>query len=270
MEAEEMEKTEHEQDHAEDAMELLRPRWSDEDPELKEHPWLGVKTIEELGDLGEKEGWDEDDCYSNTVAFSDWENNQRPTTREIEEENWRQKKRWHDFHSTALSLTEALSKAPSVQKVALIGSVAVPLKKEVPRFRKFRVNRVAIFHECKDLDLSVWLDNLTDLNGLRKTIGKALTEMAQRQDINVAPHQVEVFILEPGTDRYLGRLCVFNQCPKGKADCFAAGCGDTPFLKRHEDFRFLPDAIAAGKCQVLFERKRPHGSKSTDDDDLPF
>ena len=35
-----------------------------------------------------------------------------------------------------------------------------------------------------------------------------------------------MFILKPGTDRYLGRLCDFNACPKGKAECRVPGCRD--------------------------------------------
>ena len=34
--------------------------------------------------------------------------------------------------------------------------------------------------------------------------------------IGIASHQVDVFILEPCADRYLGRLCDFNACPRGK------------------------------------------------------
>jgi hypothetical protein len=44
--------------------------------------------------------------------------------------------------------------------------------------------------------------------------------------ISVVGHQVDVFLFEPGSDRYLGRLCKFNQCPKGKRDCLVPGYGD--------------------------------------------
>ena len=50
----------------------------------------------------------------------------------------------------------------------------------------------------------------------------------------VAAHQVDVFVLEPGTDRCLGRLCGFNACPKGKRERLVPGCGGTPFLRQHE------------------------------------
>ena len=38
--------------------------------------------------------------------------------------------------------------------------------------------------------------------------------------------QHNVFVLEPGTDRYLGRLCIFGDCPKGKRECLVPGCGE--------------------------------------------
>jgi hypothetical protein len=47
--------------------------------------------------------------------------------------------------------------------------------------------------------------------------------------ISVVDHQMDVFLFEPGTDRYLGRLCSFNQRPKEKRDCLVPGCGAVPF-----------------------------------------
>ncbi|RIK91954.1 MAG: hypothetical protein DCC73_13985 [Proteobacteria bacterium] len=36
---------------------------------------------------------------------------------------------------------------------------------------------------------------------------------------SVTNHQVNAFLFEPGSDRYLGRLCSFSQCPKHKPEC---------------------------------------------------
>jgi hypothetical protein len=62
------------------------------------------------------------------------------------------------------------------------------------------------------------------------------------------------FLLEPGTNHYLGRLCYFRQCPAAKRDCLAAGCGQQPFLKQHDAFSFWPDAIAEGAAIRLYDR----------------
>jgi hypothetical protein len=69
-----------------------------------------------------------------------------------------------------------------------------------------------------------------------------------------AVHEIEVFLLEPGTNRYLGRLCYFQQCPAGKRDCLAAGCGHQPFLKQHDDFSLYPEAIGEGAAIRLYDR----------------
>ena len=48
-----------------------------------------------------------------------------------------------------------------VQAVAVIGSVAKALRKEIPRFRDFRREGIEVWHECADLDLALWIDFAT-------------------------------------------------------------------------------------------------------------
>ncbi len=75
--------------------------------------------------------------------------------------------------------------------------------------------------------------------------------------MNVAPHQVEIFIMEPGTNPYLGRLCIFNTCPKGKfkRECLAPSYGTPLFLQQQEGFVFSPDALKPGKTVPLYKRQ---------------
>ena len=80
------------------------------------------------------------------------------------------------------------------------------------------------------------------------------TRRRDEASIGIASHQVDVFILEPVTDRYLGRLCDFNACPKGKAECRVPGCGDVTLLRQHEGFRWRPESLAEGRAVQLFER----------------
>ena len=56
----------------------------------------------------------------------------------------------------------------------------------------------------KDLDLALWLSSTSELGGLRKAKTRALAEMYKETGIGVASHQVDVFVLAPGTDSYLG------------------------------------------------------------------
>jgi len=46
-----------------------------------------------------------------------------------------------------------------VRAIALFGSVARPLAREVPRFQPYRGLGIELLHERKDVDLAVWLDH---------------------------------------------------------------------------------------------------------------
>jgi hypothetical protein len=46
----------------------------------------------------------------------------------------------------------------------LIGSVACPLQREVPRSASYRQSHPHIAHECKDVDLALWVSRLGGLD----------------------------------------------------------------------------------------------------------
>ena len=172
----------------------------------------------------------------------------------IEEHNRLLLDRYRHFRIAADAVTAAWRSHAHVLAISLIGSVARDPWKEVPRFSLYRRARIELWHECKDLDLALWLSDLSDLNVLRRRSAAALRELMERRRIGVAAHQVDIFILEPGTDRYLGRLCSFNACPKGKRECLVPGCGDAPFLRQHEEFEWWADTLAPGRAVRLFDR----------------
>ncbi len=66
-------------------------------------------------------------------------------------------KRQQDFRAAADAVAAALAPVPEIEKIALFGSVARPLFREVPRFQPYRRLGIEILHECKDVDLAVWL-----------------------------------------------------------------------------------------------------------------
>jgi hypothetical protein len=53
---------------------------------------------------------------------------------------------------------------------------------------------------------------------------------------------------------YLGRLCSFATCPKGKRDCLVPGCGEIPFNKRVDGFVPHADLLAPARFATLHER----------------
>lgn len=178
----------------------------------------------------------------------------KPSKRQIAEQNEYLLKRQQDFYEAARYVTCELSKIPEVRKIALFGSVASPLEIEVPRFNEYRKHNIAVYHECKDVDLAVWVDKVTSFEPFRLAVVNALKRLFTEKNLGVAIHQVDVFLIEPETNRYLGRLCDFGTCPKGKRECLAPGCGDVPFLQQHEGFILYPEALEPSHITLLYER----------------
>jgi hypothetical protein len=158
-------------------------------------------------------------------------------------------RRYDEFRAAAEYVAATFADVPAVVRVALFGSVA-----SSPRVESMRRRRGQI-HEPKDVDLAVWLDGPVDLNQLRVLCGRAVHQLWQEKQMGVAHHQVDVFLLDP-TDRYLGRLCHFNQCPKHKPQCRAQDCGKLPFLRQHDEFLFdSAESLHPSRIQVLYERR---------------
>lgn len=179
----------------------------------------------------------------------------RPGKAGIAQQNEHLLRRQREFRLAADAIAQAFSRLPEVEAIALFGSVALPLWKEVPRFSEYRRARVAVWHECKDVDIAVWLSRLDNLKALNRARGQALNALLQITGVGVAHHQAEVFILEPETNRYLGRLCTFGQCPNGKPECLVPGCGREAFLRQHEDFTLRPEALSDERSVRLFDRR---------------
>jgi len=194
-----------------------------------------------------------------------------PTSAEIAEEEELMTRRRHNFRRAAECVAEALAKFEAVSRIVLFGSVASPLKKEVPRFQKFRRARQSISHECKDVDLAVWVSDLSILNELRQARSRALGVLLEKKGVGIAHHQVEIFLFSPETNDHLGRLCTFGECPKGKPECRVPNCGAQKFLRQVEGFVYRPDALAPGKTITLFERGvTPPAIQVDNPFDLPF
>jgi hypothetical protein len=177
---------------------------------------------------------------------------------EIARENTAMLKRRESFRRVAELAAAGFGRLPFVRKVVLFGSVAAPPQKEVPRFRRLRRACAEIYHECKDVDLAVWADNLTQLRALKQAVSDATNLFNQKichQEMlpGVAHHQVDVFLFEPGTNRYHGRLCSFGQCPKGKPECAVPGCGAQPFLQLYQDFEISPRVFDEQPCVMLYQ-----------------
>jgi hypothetical protein len=178
----------------------------------------------------------------------------KPTRKQIAEQDRYMLRRQADFRLAADVIAEDFAEFPEVRAITLFGSVARPLVREVPRFWQFKRHAIEILHECGDLDLAVAVDRLDNLAALNRARSGAVIDFHKQSGIGVAHHQVDVFLFGKGWDDYLGRLCPFGQCPKGKRECLVPGCGREPFLKQHERFVLEPDALAADRSVPLYER----------------
>jgi hypothetical protein len=183
---------------------------------------------------------------------------------EIDDDNQSLRRRHQEFRRAADALTEAWSSVEAVQRIALIGSVAGPLWKELPRFGRYRRAGIELWHDCKDLDLAIWLSSLEDLSRLNRLRGQTLNQLYRAEGIGVAHHQADVFVLAAGSDRYLGRLCTYGNCPKGKAACQVPGCGDHRFLQQIEGFIFQPATLSLDRSVILFDRAETVHRKAVD------
>ena len=170
---------------------------------------------------------------------------------DIDAQNRRMLELQRQFRVAADTVAEAWAAFPEVQAVAVIGSVAKPLWKEVPRFSR----RIEIWHECSDLDLALWLDSQERLGELRRAASHALRQAYELgKGAGIVTEQLDTFLFAAGSEHYLGRLCRYNECPKGKPQCFVPGCGAVPFNKRIAEFEPRADLLAAVSYSTLYER----------------
>ena len=198
--------------------------------------------------------FDEDEWNQRWKDGVEEENERALTDGGIEEANRGLLRRYRDFRRAADAVTTAWRECRQVVAVSLIGSVAREPWKEVPRFAPYRRARIELWHECTDVDLALWLSDTGNLNEFRRVRARTLRALVDENCHGVATHHVDVFILEPGTNRYLGRLCDYNACPRGKPECGTPGCGTVKFLRRHEEFQWWPETLAEGRSVRLFDR----------------
>ncbi|HSD27686.1 MAG TPA: hypothetical protein VLL75_10320, partial [Vicinamibacteria bacterium] len=106
-----------------------------------------------------------------------WADPELPREEEIAEEDRLLLRRQEELPAAADYVAAAFARLPVVERVVLIGSVARPLEREVPRFTRFRRAGVALWHECRDVDLAVWVSDVSDLRALQKARGHAVNAL---------------------------------------------------------------------------------------------
>ena len=179
----------------------------------------------------------------------------KPDSKDIESQNRYLLKRQKEFRLAACYVAREIAELETVRKISLFGSVAGKLKKEIPRFREYRRANIKMWHECKDIDLAVWVDGMDGLRQMQKARSAALNLLLEKTGIGVAHHQLDIFIMDQATGNYLGRLCGFSNCPKGKPECLVPECGKHKHLKQVDGFTLKEEALADDAVVVLYETR---------------
>ena len=210
-------------------------------------------------------------CDIDDEDITEWlraEEERQLTPQGIREQNAMLLSRYRGFRRAADVIVDNWRTFPQVEAVSLIGSLARDPWEEVPRFAPYRRAGIRLWHECRDLDLAVWLSRLEGLGSLRRVAARAVGTLLLREHAGVSSHQIDAFILEPDSDRYLGRLCIFNACPKHKPECRVPGCGVVKFLRQFERFTWRPESLqgavrlfdrATGTCLKAVDLSLPEG-----------
>lgn len=161
---------------------------------------------------------------------------------------------YRDLRSAADVVVDAWRGHRDVTEIWLVGSLARAPWKEVPRFQPYRRERIQLWHECQIIDLAVRVCRTEDLGRLRKLMAKAVAGFRGKRT-GVASGQVHAFLLQHAANRYLGRLCDFNRCPKPrKIECLVPRCGSSPFLRRIAGFQWRWGTLAPDRSVKLFDR----------------
>jgi hypothetical protein len=177
-----------------------------------------------------------------------------PELQEIHEDRQRLIEKQRIFRQTAQKVALRLAEISAVQRVVLFGSVANPLREEIPRYARYRRWKVALPHECNDIDLAVWLSDFSQLKNLQLAQRRGLASPRFHIGLRVSPRQIDTFLFAAESGNYRGRLCAFSPCPAHQAECGQNNCGDIPYLRVIPGFTLHPDALAAGQSRELFLR----------------
>ena len=229
-----------------------------------EHPADDIFTVDEqkiMNDyLSDNEivpgSDDEPDWYGEVGRLIEEAEKRTPVTRgEIAKEDLSMLRRQDQFRKAARLLTTKLAEMSAVKKVVLFGSVALPLWKEVPPHARLHARRIKVFHECRNIDLAVWVSTPSIADTIRRAHSSVVKELLDNEvHFGIAHHFFSTHLIDDVTGKYHGMVCHFGQCPKRKVECQVPGCGEHQFVRVLPGFRLKPERLHMLNSQVLFER----------------
>ena len=169
-------------------------------------------------------------------------------------ENIRMLHRRDEFRRVGEAVAQRLAEVPAVRRIVLFGSTVGQLRKELPRSGRFRRAGIEVWHECRNVNLAVWLDDLEYTQTLQQTRRSAVVEALARKKLDLDEQHVDIMLMQ-GEDECLGFLCCFDECPcAGKYDCLMTGCGATPRVRPLRGRQFHIERVPADRKTTLYER----------------
>jgi hypothetical protein len=148
-----------------------------------------------------------------------------PTREEIEDEDRFRLRHREAFRRAADYVAEAFARLTFVQRVVLFGSVAQPPMRETPRQRRYRRAGARLWHESKDVDLAVWVSQVSDLKALQKARGRALNDLLADLELGVAHHQVDVSSWSPARTVTSAASAISAFAPRGSPSVESRAAG---------------------------------------------
>jgi hypothetical protein len=136
-----------------------------------------------------------------------------PNDDEIDEQEGLLLRRQRLFRWAAQVIAIALSELPEVQKLAAFGAASQPLRREEPRLRKFRRHAIDLPHECADLDLAVWLTDLSRLKSLKNAMARGLALTQDTPYGGVAHQQVDMHVFDFANGEYGAACALLGNVP---------------------------------------------------------
>ena len=178
-------------------------------------------------------------------------------------------------------VSKEIAKVESVEKIAIIRSLAknakklmeledlaamMPIEKgdywlhdnpalateiheeELLHARKYRAKQI------KDVDLAIWVSNTNQFGLIRRALSAGINEFISRGKYGVSNNEFDIFLIDSESNKFLGNLCRYATCPKGKDDCSVRGCGKVPHLQKFKQFTFFPDAANQDKRIDIYDK----------------
>ncbi|WP_349367950.1 hypothetical protein [Salinarimonas sp.] len=179
----------------------------------------------------------------------------RPMHEVVDEEDLCAIERQRRFRMVADFTVKAWATIPGVEAIGVTGGTAGKLWREMPYWRRRR--GPPSLHSVDRLEMVLWLSRTDELRRLHRAFSRVLNDL----DARGVPHEMAGqylfgIVFDAASEDYLGVICTYATCPKGKPACEVPGCGAVRFLRQFADYGAADAQADKAKAAILFRRGR--------------